>query len=233
MLSKKIKTYTIISAILISFPCLLNAQIQEERSLDNLIKSKHSYKVNYNYEEIEGTPYLQKEFSDGILHYADKNKNLKKPLRYNMFTEKFEMQHGGTTYVLNKDEKVDYIKYLGKKFKLLNYKTEDGIKQKGYLIQLIDGQYPLYKKIKVEYMNAEEPTSGYDTYQPPRFSRLNDDYYMGMSGEVFEIDSYRKRKFLRLYFKDQKSEFLDYMKDNNINLRNEDELIKFFQYLNK
>src|SRR6056297_3198927 len=115
MLSKKIKLFTIISAILITLPGLLNAQkMKEESSIDNLIKSKHTYKVNYSYDEIEGTPYLQKEFTEGIFHYKNENKDIKKPLRYNMFTEKFEMQRGELVYVLNREEKVEHIKYLGK-----------------------------------------------------------------------------------------------------------------------
>jgi len=230
----KTKTVIILAATFLMAPNFLNGQVQEERNIDALIEAKHSYKVNYNYEEIEGSPYLKKDFSESIIYYSDKNKNVKKPLRYNLFTGKFEMKSDNFTYVLNKDEKVGYIKYLGEVYKLLNYKTEDGKKQKGYLIQLVEGNYPLYKKIKVQYFNAQEPTSGYDTYEPPKFKRMNDSYFIGLSkDEIIEIESYWKRKFLRLYFKDQKSEFLDYMKDNNINLRNEDELIKFFQYLNK
>jgi hypothetical protein len=55
---------------------------------------------------------------------------------------------------------------------------------------------------------------------------------MELSGDIFEIESFRKRKFLKLYFKDKKSEYLDYMKENNINLRREDEMIQFFKYIN-
>ncbi len=213
-------------------PGIVSAQIIDVSKIKYLNSALRDKKEDYNYESIKGNPYMEKEFKKGLISYAKEEKKIRASLRYNMLSDRFEMEIWDDVYLLKTNKNIEYINYLNKVFKYKEYINKDGQTKKGYVIQLVEGEYPLFKKMKTVYREAEPPETGYDSYKPPRFERLDDLYLMELKDEVFEIESFRKRKFLKLYFKDKKSEYLDYMKENNINLRREDEMIQFFKYIN-
>jgi hypothetical protein len=199
---------------------------------------KSSQRKWEKYENIQGSPYLTDEFKKGKVYIkrGKKIKSINIDLNYNRYSNEFEfLMSGNRVFVLTNLDKIEKIVYDGKTFKYKEFKYGHGRYKKGYLQELVKGKYSLFKKFETEFKEEEAPASSYDEYKPARFVEKSPDYFMKSKeeGDIKFISTMRRRKFLKDNFNNHWKKLLKWMRENNINLHNEEELISFFKHLNQ
>lgn len=178
-----------------------------------------------NYDEIIGSPYLNKNFS--IAKVANDYENA--PVRYNTFTEEIEFQKNGTTLALPKEEKFSRIEIFSPKTTLVRLDTQDDLS--GYFFELVNGKTGLYKKIKTKFIDAVPAANSYASDRPASFKTLDPVYYI--KTESGYIKKPKKVKDITEAFPAKKEEIENFTKSNNIKINKEEDLIKLVKFLNQ
>lgn len=178
-----------------------------------------------NYDEIIGSPYLNKNFS--IAKVANDYENA--PVRYNTFTEEIEFQKNGTTLALPKEEKFSRIEIFSPKTTLVHLDTQDDLS--GYFFELVNDKTGLYKKIKTKFIDAVPAANSYATDRPASFKTLDPVYYI--KTESGYIKKPKKVREITDAFPAKKDDIEKFVKSNNIKINKEEDLIKLVKFLNQ
>jgi len=188
------------------------------------------------YENVEGSPFFTEDFQKGKIFISGNKSFTDVELNYNMHSDNFEfIADGGKVFVLSNLEEIEKIVYDNKTFRHMEYSYGVGKPTKGYLLELVNGDCSLYKRVESEFREEEVPKTGYDQYRPPRFVDKSPAYFIKCSDDetAVVISSMRRKKFLKSHFKERRKELLKWMRSNSINLRNEEDMVKFFNHVNK
>jgi len=212
---------------LLFFTSIFSQSVDEKiRNIGTNLKYKEKIK------HIEGSPYYTDKFQNGKLILSSGEVKIYDNLNYNAFIDRFEFLDNDNKFIIANPGIIDTIVHSGHIFQYKDYTTEEGEQKTGFLILLAEGKCDLYKKEIIEFKPYEQ-TSGHFENKPDRFKARPPKYFLKKGdSNIKEIDSFRKRKFLRLYFKNNKDEFLEYIKNNNLRLRKEEDLIEFIEYYN-
>lgn len=152
-------------------------------------------------------------------------------LRYNAFSDEMEFYNGKDIYSANK-ENGQIIKFNdGKIYECLNYNL-DGKDKLGYLVQLVSNpeKYSLYKREKIELLKGEKSNNGITKDRNDYYAKEKDVYIIQKNG-VFTKIAKNKKEFLN-DFMFKKNELNEFIKEKQINLKLESDLIKLIVYMN-
>lgn len=177
--------------------------------------------------EQKGSPYMNESFLDATINGTPHK------VRYN--AHKDEMEYEG-----NNANPVVYFGVIGeteiiftsinKKYFYANYKDNKGYAL-GYLVELKKGnQFSLYKREKKTFTPGIAPKTSYDRKYPDEYRSVKDEFYMKINeGEILKIPG-NKKKFATL-LGEKGNDALNYIKEKNISLTDENSLKQLFQYL--
>lgn len=227
-----------ISVLLFLFLFALETSAQQAdlTEINQLLQKKHYEMMNERDpfdNKISGSPYLSEEYITSRVFFKEQKKPVKAELRYNAYSEEFEFSQGGYRFVISNMEQIDSIEYLNQHFIYTTYIDETGRSQDGFLARLINGPCVIYKMYSIEFYQAEPPKSGYDEFKPARFESEDPKYCIRLKRNTSPkiIKSFRRKKFLE-YFESSKKELKQYIKDENLRLRKEEDLIQFITHYN-
>jgi|GEM_PF-794569 len=178
---------------------------------------------------LKGSPYISEDF------IATKVEDSIYLMRYNAYADVFEQYEtvGGhvVPFAASSGAKFE-VPSLKKTYQFLNYKEKNTVKQ-GYLVLLYESDdLKLYKKEKINFNRGKAPRTSYDRAFPDEFERQRDVFYyqINQSG-IVELPR-KKSQFLNL-FDERKGEINSFMKENKISLREENDLIRLFRFINQ
>jgi len=193
-------------------------------------------KTKNKYEEFQGSPYIANIFLPSTMYYGDENLG-QIFYRYNALNEEIEIKKTNSEdeipRSLARDKEISILSN-GKK---MNFKTFTTAKNKtlnGYLITIIDGKtFDLYKRTFVKFTEGTPSTNSFVKAIPSRFSQFTE-YYFQKDG-VNRMDEIRLKnsQLLRLFNKIDKTKLKEFIKENDLNIKNEPDLIRVFDFLNK
>lgn len=176
--------------------------------------------------DVEGSPYLKKEFTQGFIG------NISQPvlLRYNSFKDEYEYKSvSDSIFIIPKKTELNPVVTLGKKAFFTNYFSENGEKSSGYLIEVYSKKIKIFKNEKIILIPAEQPKNGYDSYKPARFKITNPKYYIQLNEDVVPFP--KNKKALINLFPYKENEIIDFLKINKINLSKEEDMKKLVTFL--
>lgn len=186
-------------------------------------------------EDAQGSPYTSNTFSPTPLYYEDEKVSTVF-YRYNALNEELEIKSSNTgddlVKGLARDKELN-IRPNGKKMSFKTFITSKKRTTNGYLTELVSGKkYDLYKRISVKFTAATAAQNSFVKATPARFTQFTE-YYFQKEG-VNRIDEIllKKGKLLKLVEASKKDALNSYIKENDINLKNENDLIKVFEFLN-
>jgi len=184
-------------------------------------------------EQVDGTPYFSEDYVTSRIFFKDQKQPVQAELRYNVYSDEFEFLQAGSLFAISNKEQIDSLQYMGRKFVYGKYRDESGDIRKGYMHQMVKGDCALYKIYNIQFYEAEPPSTGYDDYKPARFEEENPVYCLQMKedDQPSEIESFRRGKFLDRFGK-LEPELKRTIRDQNIRLRREDNLVRFIRYYN-
>ena len=145
-------------------------QIEEFNNI--LLRTRASESRFKEYEDIEGNPYSNKDLIPGTIVFVSGNHVDNLPLRYNWYSNDMEFKYQGNVLALPRTQDIDYIMIEGNKYVPFYYLKN----MSGYMIELCRGNYSLFRRENVRFVEAKPPQSGYDVYQPAKFQWFSSEY---------------------------------------------------------
>ncbi|MEB8330004.1 hypothetical protein OO009_11610 [Flavobacteriaceae bacterium KMM 6897] len=187
--------------------------------------------------ETVGSVYIDDRFLPCTVYYNDEAIG-DFYYRHNAFNDEVEIKD--TQLGEEPESSLATIKELrlvdgkdNKELALKAYQNKKDIVRNGYLYQLHDGEkYDLFFKNNVKYTEGTHPINSMVKATPNKFSHFTDFYFMKNGDKLAYYIEHKKSQFLREFEKDKRDSLASYIKEEKINLRKEEDLMKVFTYLN-
>jgi hypothetical protein len=178
--------------------------------------------------QIQGSPYLNDEFSPGSIYTFDKQRYSDIPLRYNIYNDNLEFKTpAGEIQALATPEIVELAEFNSTQMVYLSYKSKT-IK-KGFFVLMEKGKVSLYSKPGVMFKEATEP-GAYKDAEPPKFVRKSDEYYLQFNSEPAIIIG--NKKDLIAAFPDNQDKIKSFISKNKIKTNKPEGLTELVKYYN-
>ncbi len=184
---------------------------------------------------IIGSAYTSEIFLPGKLFYGDDFEgNIF--YRYNAYNEEIEISDvnlpGANIRTLNRDKKIRLITVNGNTIQFKTYIDNKKLTQNGYLTQLREGKYNLYKRIDVKYTQSQSAQNSFIPAKPARFTQFTQHYLEVEGRNRLEELELSKRKLFKLLPPEVVEDVKAHIKENKIDLKNEYGVFKIIDYLN-
>ncbi|HEX5172472.1 MAG TPA: hypothetical protein VFW11_25020 [Cyclobacteriaceae bacterium] len=178
-------------------------------------------------ETIKGSPYLNEEFVEGVITYA--NKCLTVPMRYNAYRDLIEYKQNGQTMELDASLIIKKIKFGNSTFVAEKYQS-NGKSKLGYFELLDSGSVMLYAKKTVAFVPGKKGGALDGSDDPARFKPPVSTFYFKIGdGALMEVENL---KSMIAALPDRQDELTQFAKKEKISHRNEKEMIRLVQYYN-
>jgi hypothetical protein len=176
--------------------------------------------------QIQGKPYLKEENSMGTFYLGDSI--IKIPTRLNYYANGFEFEADGKTYVTTSNTidsvLVDNATYVFRVFKLKGESLPR-------VLKVVDrhGRNLLYVYQPVEFVQEQKPGPLVD-YKPARFEWNDQVYLFELGSKLIILNNFKE---LMSMFPGKEKDIRKFIKENNINKDNPDELRKLLGYMSQ
>jgi hypothetical protein len=188
------------------------------------LKRSHPEREN-EYKDIEGSPYLNYEFADGVFYLKD-TIAVKLPIRYNIFADEMEYQFKGSNYVVGNPLALNKVKLGESVYVYLKF-----IQKGGYFELFELGKCTLVQKKLIKFYPAEDPKPIVaPTGVPAKFNRESDVYYFVVHDSL--VHNIENMKSVTNALQDQKLKIENFIKDEKIKNIKKENLIKIVKYYN-
>jgi len=181
---------------------------------------------------INGIPFLNENFTSGVLELHDGSKSEEVLLRYNISRDLFEILRNNDTLTLNRPFAVKYV-YLDDKVFIFDPKLREDAERifNGYFQLRVDGKLSFYIKRRKDLSYdsfAQNYQGGSGTKEYYYIEKVS---FVGKStdGKAFLITS---TKSLLNNLKDHKPEVKAFIKENKIKFKKEEDIVRVIEYYN-
>lgn len=223
------KKQLLLVAITLCYSLFGYSQNDKVNTLDNMgiTMAGRNYDIKSG---TQGSPYLNATFLHAKVGETVQNALM----RYNAYRDQFEfIDSKRDTLALNKTEAFSNITFTGLNlnYQLVTYTEKSGLMNTGYLIRVHEKNgNVLYKRQKVNFYQAVIAKSSYDSNTPARYSPAKDTYFLkNKDNQVSELPT-NKKGFLKLY-PEKKTELEAFIKQNDIDVEKEQDLIRLIDFL--
>jgi hypothetical protein len=196
--------------------------------------------------QFQELPGMIKEFEKKLISYLEQikascqanleeTKRLEGLFRYNLYAQEFEMVYNSDTFSIRAPLDIKSISLSNKKFIYGFYVDKEfGNEYLGssYFEVISDGECKLLARHEVKIKDNSGPvTHSWASSQGDSFVKIRQLYFQKKEGmEVIQLK--KNKKYLKEIFADRYYEVENYMRTEKINLKNENELKKLFDYYN-
>ncbi|MFD2101647.1 hypothetical protein [Flagellimonas iocasae] len=189
--------------------------------------------VNLTLEDIDGTIYLNENFTLGTLY--DEGVAFKKLyMRYDAYNDEVELKENlGSDVVRSMVKHPMYSCAVnGNEYYYSVYIDEDGVSQKGYLTPIVKGEeYTLLVKHRKVFKEGKAARNSLEKSFPHRFLDKTE-YYVSVMGEPAVFMKTKKAEVLSLFSEEDQKAIKDYFKDRRPNVNDDHDLLNLFTYAN-
>lgn len=202
----------------------------DQHVIDDEILSQYLqgvYSGENSKENIEGTPYLEDHFANGLVIFNEKSVGAK--LRYNVVREQMEVLFKNQNYLLKEGLEV---KISDRLFKKMEYRRNEK-DFLGYFEVLTDSSHP-YVLLKKPFKKLK-PGQAAGAMRPATSPKYVDDleYYLKLKdSKPVQVEN-RKKKFLKAFPAEHREEIKLFLDKNNYSPKNEADLIKIVNFYNQ
>ena len=219
----KILIFLLLFSKLISYS-QVNARI-------NSMTTKSSLYVDNPYEKVEGNPYVEEEFMEGVVVFKDSSKISEVFLRLNHNTDQIEFMEGDEIRGFTKPEDLAIASFGSRSFIYNKYRRGKKI-QSGYFEVLASGYCKLLFRresiIKREQVPPSEMSGG--NYRD--YFRTTKEYYLVLGAEPAKKVIKSQKNVLKV-LAEEESNLKKYIADEGLKVKNEKDLVKLINYYNK
>lgn len=205
-----------------------SAQVNFTNPDEASVVSFQTKEIDISSMKTEGSPYFKEEFSRGTV-YMDGEKKIIGNMRYNAFNSEVELQKGDSEYTAILKRNNISIKIGNETYELLPYHDDvHNNLRTGYFVPLNQGNISLLYKPEKKLRRGRAAATNYERTVPPRYIDVSS-YYIRKGDEPATKIYLRKKYFYEVLGKEK---IQDYVKKNNLNLNNVEDIITLLQYYN-
>lgn len=216
----------------ITGPSYINRTIVKDliHEIERVNRSKTPEELNEAIlNSIEGTPFMNNDFTEGELYTVDGKRLENIMLRYNVFNDIMEVSFNESLFELS-GELVKRVKLEDKTFDYLSYTIADK-QRSGYLELLQEGEWRLYCYHAKKFKEAQAQKAMEDKPSPPEFRNLPL-VYLVMNDERNTAIGFRNKKELANSFTDNNGEIRAYIKKHKLKHNNPSDLKELLKFVN-
>ena len=188
---------------------------------------------NDNLVDIEGTKYIQDGFKAATISVYP---NYKFNVKFNALDDEMEIQgKNNKSFALNKNNNRAEVVFLdsNKTYGLYTFSNDNVQPVSGYFQKLFVGEKViLLKKEKIMFIEEKQSKTGYDSYRPPQYKRLNDRFYIKQIDNDIALELPKNKKSIAGLFPNYESDILMFIKKNKLKTNNEVDLLKIIEFIN-
>lgn len=176
--------------------------------------------------DIKGDSYIVDDFRPAKLA-KDKKTFF---VRYNAYKDEMEIQRGNDAYYLSRFYDLP-ITFIGTNevYKMFDY---DKGKKTGYFLLLNEGdKISLLLKQTIKFYEAHKAKTGYGKSEPKRLEREDDVLYYS-NKENIAVKLPKKKKDILGLLDSKEKDIESYIKQNDLNLKKKEDLVKLFSFYN-
>ncbi|WP_130284720.1 hypothetical protein [Aquimarina brevivitae] len=175
------------------------------------------------FDSYVGSIYSNDDYQ-GATVVAEKTGTFKVPVRYNIFNDAIECEDGSQLYELAKTP-TTHVRIGDDYFYYCKFKSERGFNKEGYyvLVELTDF-YRVYKKYELDVTEAKAMDANTGAAQIAKIE-TRETYFLEENGTIVELPT--NKKDLLAVFSDKEEALKEYMKEERIKPKKEEDLLKF------
>lgn len=154
-------------------------------------------------------------------------------VRHNAYTDEIEVNINSVIKVLP-SEMNESIQLMNSPFsyEYVEYTTEKGPKKLGYLKAISNNQkIKIYKSESIYRKEEVEADLGYGSSKPAAYTKLRDGYYIKIGDNDIKPLSLKKKSIVSI-LPEKEKEIVAFMKENELSLSEEKDLIALGRYIN-
>jgi hypothetical protein len=182
-------------------------------------------------DQIEGSPYLNKEFENGTVYTVQRQQYNDIPLRYNIYNDNLEFKTPDNEIMALSAPEIVEKAVVGNNILTYSAYLMANKTKKGFFLILEEGKASLYAKPAVAFQVATEPAA-YKDAEPAKFVKKSDEYYIRIgAGQAVIVSS---KKDLIAAFPDNRDKIESFISKNKIKTNKPEglkEVVKFYNSL--
>ena len=185
--------------------------------------------------KIEGSPYVIDEFTPAQISILG---NKIYPVKYNAFHDEIAvLTEDKSVYSLRKNSKNKIIvTYINPKkvYQIFKYFDDTNNEGSGFFIELTSKNVnvKLLKKERIIFIGDKKSISSYAESEPAKYKRIKDKYFIKINSESAISLPKNKKEIAKLFPENQKV-VLDFIRDETIKFKKEEDLIRLIIFLNQ
>lgn len=176
-----------------------------------------------NGNNYDGSPYLHTSFVTSII--KNKTNTYQVPTRFNTYNNTFELKLADQISTLKKEE------YQEVNFENHTYIAYQYNNEPTYFEILSSGSHTLMALRKTNFTESKEATTTYGTNKPARFSPSTTYFYFKENSKNIIELKLKKKEVLKVF--NNKNNMDQFIKENKLNLKKENDLIRLFSFSNR
>lgn len=186
-------------------------------------------------EEILGSPYLTEDFIKSKVYFGEEFVG-DFFVRYNALNSEIEIKKSDLAeenpkrLLANQDLRVKYGK---RELLFTTYINKKDETKNGYLSIISNGdEFTLYHRLAVKFSEGKAAANSMVMAIPSRYAHFVEYYYMKAGVDRIDQLTQKKGALLKILEKEMKEPVNNFIKENKIDLDNEEHLIKTFEFIN-
>jgi hypothetical protein len=193
--------------------------------------------VSYYVGAEVGSAFETEEFKKGKVFYKEEDLG-EFYYRYNIFSREIEVKETlleeEEHKALIRDPNVVLTPSQGaKNYRFLPFINENGENDEGYLITLFEGNsYTLYKFLEAKFSEAKPAANSMVNPKPSKFTHFTTYYYKNGNGDILAFPN-KKNKLLAQFKETESSILKNFIKEEKIDFKAEEDLIRLMAFLNQ
>ena len=216
----------------VSLPGQINTSMHNATRLSNLIFEKFlDTKEKENpiaFEDIQGSPYDPADFVAGEF-LMDGQPSLGLNMRYNMYDDEIEVKEDDGTITAFLRNTTTSFRIGDRLYRPFKY-TEDGLTKDANFEVLVDGDIKLLKRRQVVLIPPEKAPTPNQQDRAAKFIEQTE--YYTVRGEGAPVPFKEKKGELLELFPEHASEIKSLIKEQNLKVKRQDDLVLLFESLN-
>jgi len=201
-------------------------------NLNDFVEGRSDYIRSFKsgYEGIRGTPNIFEDFHKGNLYFTNKTSMVGIMINYDCYNDHILYSDKDHIYIINGNN-IDFFtieRNEGSDNLLFKQVFLESEKKRIFLQIIYDDRSTLFKRHKKNFIEADY-TGPYNADR--RYDEYKDDqdYYIKLTdGKIRQIKS--RKKYIKEIFGNKATMILEYIKEENIDLKDEHDLIRLAEY---
>ncbi len=179
---------------------------------------------------VDGSPFLDKEWSLGKIAVTDTSKIDSIMLRYNIYHKEMQYQHDGKTFAIGAPENLKEIDFNFHRFVYLPY-VVDGVMKKDYFEILSSGKTVTLYVHRFTTVIPASYNPAMDVGEKNDRIKINEEFYVRKGDSMISIDK-KGRNFLGLFSNADQQKVKQIIKEKRISFKNKKDLIELVVDIN-